>query len=444
MKIQVISHDPVEFTRERSNDHYVIKRNNDPAMHPFQKAREYTRALNSVKLERLFSKPFVSSLSSHLDGVYCMSKHATDLNLLISGSADGEIRSWNMGTKSCNWKVFGHSAFVRGLTFIPNEKKFFSCSDDKTVKLWSFDGYHSEAQPSPVSVFHAEYLLNSIDHKRTGNLFATAGGDSVQIWDHCRSTPVHLFNWGADNVKHVRFNQTETDILASTSTDRAIVLYDLRVGDCISKTYLQMRSNAISWNPMEPYYFSVANEDHNCYTFDMRFMQNACNIFKDHVGAVMDVDYSPTGEEVVTASYDRTLRIFDVRSGHSRDVYHTKRMQRIFCIKYSMDSKYILSGSDDGNIRLWKADASSKSGIVAPKEQNSLNYSKKLIQKYKFMPEVKRISRHRHIPKAITSATSTKRIMTESRKRKDENERVHSKVDKPYVSERSKLVISNQ
>lgn len=42
----------------------------------------------------------------------------------------------------------------------------------------------------------------------------------------------------------------------------------------------------------------------------------------------MDIDYSPTGQEIVTGSYDRTLRLFDVRRGHSRDAYHTKRMQR--------------------------------------------------------------------------------------------------------------------
>lgn len=42
----------------------------------------------------------------------------------------------------------------------------------------------------------------------------------------------------------------------------------------------------------------------------------------------MDVDFSPTGEEIVTGSYDRSLRVFDVRHGHSRDIYHTKRMQR--------------------------------------------------------------------------------------------------------------------
>ena len=35
-------------------------------------------------------------------------------------------------------------------------------------------------------------------------------------------------------------------------------------------------------------------------------------IYKDHIGAVLDVDYAPTGKEFVTASYDKTIRIFNV------------------------------------------------------------------------------------------------------------------------------------
>ena len=42
----------------------------------------------------------------------------------------------------------------------------------------------------------------------------------------------------------------------------------------------------------------------------------------------MDVDYSPTGREVVAGSYDRSVRIFAYNGGRSREVYHTKRMQR--------------------------------------------------------------------------------------------------------------------
>ncbi len=44
----------------------------------------------------------------------------------------------------------------------------------------------------------------------------------------------------------------------------------------------------------------------------------------------MSIDYSPTGREFVSGSYDRTLRIFPTMGGHSREIYHTKRMQRCY------------------------------------------------------------------------------------------------------------------
>lgn len=78
----------------------------------------------------------------------------------------------------------------------------------------------------------------------------------------------------------------------------------------------------------------------------------------------MDVDYSPTGKEFVSGSYDKTIRIFDSSKGHSREIYHTKRMQRIEMVAWTLDNKYILSGSDEMNIRIWKAKASEKLGVV--------------------------------------------------------------------------------
>jgi WD repeat and SOF domain-containing protein 1 len=50
----------------------------------------------------------------------------------------------------------------------------------------------------------------------------------------------------------------------------------------------------------------------------------------------MDIDYSPTGQEIVTGSYDRTIRLYDVGKGHSRDCYHTKRMQRYMMNEYGI------------------------------------------------------------------------------------------------------------
>lgn len=100
----------------------------------------------------------------------------------------------------------------------------------------------------------------------------------------------------------------------------------------------------MSFNPIEPINFTVGCDDTNCYSFDMRRMDRAKIIHKDHIGAVMDLDYASTGRSFVTGSFDRTVRIFDFDSGRSRDVYHTKRMQIVSSVQYTVDSHYILSG----------------------------------------------------------------------------------------------------
>jgi WD40 repeat protein len=51
-------------------------------------------------------------------------------------------------------------------------------------------------------------------------------------------------------------------------------------------------------------------------------------------------------------------------------VYHAKRMQRVFCVRFSGDSSYVFSGSDDMNVRVWKAEASEQLGVTLPREKH--------------------------------------------------------------------------
>lgn len=99
----------------------------------------------------------------------------------------------------------------------------------------------------------------------------------------------------------------------------------------------------------------------------------------------MDVEFSPTGEELVTASYDRTIRIFARDQGHSRDIYHTKRMQRVFAAKWTPDGKYLISGSDDGNVRLWRANASKREGVKSARQRQAEEYNSKLVERFSHM-----------------------------------------------------------
>ena len=168
-------------------------------------------------------------------------------------------------------------------------------------------------------------------------------------------------------------------------------------------------------------------------------MTKSLNIYKDHVSAVTDLDFSPTGQELVTGSYDKTIRLYRAREGHSRDVYHTKRMQHVFCVGFTTDSRYVLSGSDDANVRVWRSNASERSNVKSSRERAKLNYDQKLKDRYKYMPEVRRIARHRHLPSVVKKAQQIKTVELQSLKRREENARKHSK-PAPRVPERQKHV----
>lgn len=129
-----------------------------------------------------------------------------------------------------------------------------------------------------------------------------------------------------DTVTKLKFNPSETSILASVAMDRSLNFYDLRGKSALKKIYMKNKSSALAWNPQEPMNIVVGNENSNCYTFDMRKLDEPKMIHKDHMQAVLDIDFSPTGKEFTTASFDKTIRIFPYRDGRSREVYHTKRM----------------------------------------------------------------------------------------------------------------------
>lgn len=510
MKVKALSRSQKSTTRSSLHDLRPTHKNLNPASHPQSRAREYTRAVTAAKLDRMFAQPFLGELKGgHVDAVNCMAICRNNLCPMVSGCVDGTIRIWDMQHRKMVTNLEAHSRSVSGITFGNGlDGLFYSCGEDGVIKAWSIfpkgrditadadsddddeEGYGKkpkarsqytkynnkrgaqddgeESPYGPHNVYrlptsrnaqHTSNAFHSIDHHWTNSQFATASSDAaVHLWDPERSTPISTFNnlWGSDDtVTTVRYNPAEADLIAHCSNDRGIGLHDTRTSSALQKTIMAMKCNCLEWNPMEPYMFAVGNEDYNAYTFDMRKLNRPTGIYKGHVGAVMDVAWSPTGTEFVTGSYDKTIRMFSVRkeggtashagsnaTGVARDIYHTKRMQRVFAVGYTLDHKYILSGSDDTNIRLWKARSSEKIGQLSAREETSLQYRQALVQKYVHLPEVKRISKSRRVPKFIKKETAGALVQKEKRRRKEGNVVKHSKPGtKKFTDEKSKAII---
>ncbi|KAI0420433.1 WD40-repeat-containing domain protein [Xylaria grammica] len=420
-------------------------RNLDPAMHQFERAREYTRALNATKLERMFAQPFICQLGNgHVDGVYSFAKDPNNLSRFASGSGDGVVKCWNLASREEVWQTTAAENIVKSIAFT-KDQKLLTASTDSTIKL--FDPYNTPNQAPPIHSWLGSHPYTSLSVHRDGRSFAAATDCiSIHNLDQYTAAP-EVIRWptSGNTINSVAFNQSETSVLASCSSDRSIILYDLRTSSPLGRTTLKFGLNKIVFNPMEPMNFVVASEDHNLYTFDMRSVQRALNIYKGHVAAIMDVDFSPDGRGLISGSYDRTLRLWNRDEGVSRDIYHTKRMQRVFSVGWTPDANYILSGSDDGNVRLWRANASKRQGVKSARHRQALEHNDALIERYGHMPEIRRIRRHRHIPKVVKKAGEIKQEELKAIKRRDENERKHTKKQfEKRQSERDKAVLTRE
>lgn len=133
---------------------------------------------------------------------------------------------------------------------------------------------------------------------------------------------------------------------------------------------------------------------------------------------------------------------------------------------FSGDARFVMSGSDDGNVRVWKAKASEKLGVVTARERAAIEYRSKIKERWSVDSEVARISRYappplrsqsntdlnrarwyrsRHIPKSVRSTDKLNHTMLEARRVKEERRRKHTRAgeSKPKA-EKKKFVVAEQ
>jgi len=120
-------------------------------------------------------------------------------------------------------------------------------------------------------------------------------------------------------------------------------------------------------------------------------------------------------------------------------------MQRVFSTTYTYDARFVLSGSDDGNVRLWKARADEKLGVIDNREKAAMEYRDELKRKWKHDSEVGRIARKRHLPKSVHATSKLHHTITEAARVKEERRRKHTRAgDSKPKAERRKVVLAEQ
>ncbi|MFP4498719.1 MAG: WD40 repeat domain-containing protein [Vulcanimicrobiota bacterium] len=248
----------------------------------------------------------------------------------------------------------GHKEAVTSLCFSPDGKYFASSSFDGTVKVWQVETGEliMNMAPEPTQI-------NYVDFSSDGRFIAWGSSDkTVQVWNLKRNEGKFTFRGHVAPVYMVKyFPDGETLASAAASTgevNHPVMLWNTRmekmVGDFSGFPY-GARSVDISADGEKV--AAGGYKEGRVRVFESKGKKELFEFFA-HGSHVLDLEFSPDGRYLATASNDFMVRVWDLNRG-ARRRHNFKNPGVVSSISYSADGRWLAAGCYDQSIYIWDA-----------------------------------------------------------------------------------------
>lgn len=126
--------------------------------------------------------------------------------------------------------LLGHTREGYGLAWSPiSEGYLASGAEDHVVCVWNIAGGSLTIEPLRSLRAHTNIVEDVAWSSFDGNILASVGDDNKMIlWDIRSEHPTHLIDAHAQEINSVDFNKRSDILLATSSADKTVAVWDLR------------------------------------------------------------------------------------------------------------------------------------------------------------------------------------------------------------------------